>query len=95
MFHFARGLMTRFTFAPGRDSFPAWSPDGGQIAFTSNRTGVFQIYRKDVNGGDEETQMTEGLNSKWTTDWHRDFKQILYFETAPKTQGDLIVVDPE
>ena len=31
--------MTRFTFDPGADAYPIWSPDGNRIVFDSNRKG--------------------------------------------------------
>ena len=42
------GLKT-LTTVPGSDFDPAWSPDGGRIAFTSVRDGNKQIYVLDVN----------------------------------------------
>jgi hypothetical protein len=33
----ARGVLTRLTFDPGRDALPIWSPDGKQVAFSSDR----------------------------------------------------------
>jgi len=42
------GLKT-LTTVPGSDFDPAWSPDGGHIAFTSVRDGNKQIYVLDVN----------------------------------------------
>ncbi|NKB72518.1 MAG: hypothetical protein GKR89_36035 [Candidatus Latescibacteria bacterium] len=36
--------LTRLTDDPGRDSSPAWSPDGSRLAFASNRTGDDEIY---------------------------------------------------
>jgi len=43
------GLMN-LTDTPGEDAQSAWSADGGQIAFASNRDGNWEIYRMDVRG---------------------------------------------
>jgi Tol biopolymer transport system component len=40
----------RLTSDNTRDSSPAWSPDGGQIAFTSLRDRNAQIYVMDFQG---------------------------------------------
>jgi len=47
---FGSERMTRFTFNPQMDTCPVWSPDARQIAFSSDRTGSRQIYRKDAGG---------------------------------------------
>ena len=39
---------TNLTNNPGRDSFPAWSPDGSKIAFGSDRDGNMEIYVMDI-----------------------------------------------
>ena len=36
---------------PGEDYNPAWSPDGSQVGFTSERTGVAQLYAADAVTG--------------------------------------------
>ena len=41
---------TRVTHHPGIDSTPTWSPSGTQIAFTSDRSGLPQIYVVGVDG---------------------------------------------
>ena len=35
---------------PAIDELPAWSPDGRQIAFNSNRSGNFEIYVMAADG---------------------------------------------
>ena len=50
----ARGASTRFTVDPARDDAPAWSPDGKNIAFSSNRSGQLDLYIKPADGSGEE-----------------------------------------
>jgi Tol biopolymer transport system component len=40
----------RLTNDPAQDIFPAWSPDGNKIAFSSNRGGSYEIYTMNANG---------------------------------------------
>jgi Tol biopolymer transport system component len=40
----------RLTDAPGLDGMSAWSPDGGRIAFVSDRDGNWEIYVMDADG---------------------------------------------
>jgi eukaryotic-like serine/threonine-protein kinase len=89
LLEFARSVLTRLTFGTKADSNPVWSPDGRQIAFSSNRSGVLQIYRKDAGGGGQEEQLTSGPNDKYVTDWSRDGKYLLYSQSDPKTSLDL------
>jgi serine/threonine protein kinase len=89
LFDFGRAVMTRLTFGPKDDTLPVWSPDGRQIAFASDRSGEYQLYRKDAGGGGQEEQLTEGPNPKYVGDWSRDGRYLLYNETTPKTGEDL------
>jgi Tol biopolymer transport system component/predicted Ser/Thr protein kinase len=85
----SRDAMTRFTFDGKASDSLAWSPDGKQIAFASDRTGTSQIYRKDAAGAGSEVQLTSGPNEKLPTDWSRDGKFLLYTESDPKTVQDI------
>ncbi len=44
----------RRTDAAVRDTSPRWCPDGGSIAFISNRAGERRIYRIDTGGGEAQ-----------------------------------------
>jgi Tol biopolymer transport system component len=89
LLEFARNTWTRFTFDPMTDRDPVWSPDGRQIAFSSDRSGSYQLYRKDSGGAGQEEQLTSGLGNKQLTDWSGDGRFLLYYEIGGKTASDL------
>ena len=76
----ARGVPSRLTSDPDRDSDPVWSPDGKEIVFASNRGGVPGLYRKAVDGSSVETLIDklDGVRTVVPSDWSRDGKYILY-----------------
>jgi hypothetical protein len=70
------GVSTRFTFNPGADSQPVWSPDGRYVAWQSrqNQNDPWALYRKaaDGSGADELLGAPKGANN--LTDWtHNGF----------------------
>jgi Tol biopolymer transport system component len=84
------GLRSRFTFDPGADRWPIWSPDGTRLAFSSNRKGQFNLYIRPFAGSGIEELLLESDRDKIPTDWSSDGRYIL-FETRgnPKTQSDV------
>ena len=42
--------LRRLTESRGLDDYPAWSPDGRYLAFTSNRDGNLEIYVQPLDG---------------------------------------------
>lgn len=61
----------------GRDSSPAWSPDGKTIAFLSSRSGTSQVYLLSMEGGEAEplTKLSTGAD---LVKWSPDGKLILF-----------------
>lgn len=49
--------------APGIDVSPTWSPDGGQIAFSSERSGGLQVYVMSSKGGDARRVTFQGSHN--------------------------------
>ena len=84
-----RGGKTRFTVDAAIDEYPIWSPDGTQIAFASNRKGVYDLYLKPSSGARGEQLLLESAQAKFTEDWSRDGRFVLYVEAGAKTGWDL------
>ena len=90
-----RGGMTRLTFDPALDINPIWSPDGLRIAFSSNRTGAFDLYLKPSNGSGAEERLVNSPNTNQprSQDWSSDGRWLLYYEVHPTTGRDLWALD--
>jgi Tol biopolymer transport system component len=85
----ARGTSTRFTFDPARDDNPAWSPDGKNIAFSSNRSGQMDLYTKPADGSGEEKLLLKTDEPKTVERWTKDGRFLLFDSAGPKTSTDI------
>jgi hypothetical protein len=68
----AQRTLTRLTFDPGLQIGATWSPDGRFIAYSSDRGGKFDVWVKQVSGGDPvqvtkgpRLQLAAGLVARW------------------------------
>lgn len=62
------------------ETYPAVSPDGRYVAFSSNRTGNSNIYRLDINSGDQ-LQLTKGPSEEFPA-ISADGKWVIYTATS-------------
>ncbi|HZN00466.1 MAG TPA: protein kinase [Pyrinomonadaceae bacterium] len=74
-----------------RHYWPRWSPDGQRIAFSSRRTGDYELFimNRDGSGVRQLTQSAGGHYSPWSPDG----RMIAYSIHTPK--NDCIIVDPD
>jgi eukaryotic-like serine/threonine-protein kinase len=80
-----RDTTTQLTVGESTGNFPTWSPDGRQLAFGSNRDGVYNIYLKQSSGAGQETSLVKNDQNKFVMDWSRDGRFLLYGERRPGT----------
>jgi Tol biopolymer transport system component len=76
------GEMTRLTDDPGWDGTPAWSPDGTQIVFASQRdgSGTPVVYIMNADGSDQRP-LTETTYSSYMPAWSPDGARIAFAST--------------
>lgn len=64
--------LVQVTTSTGVDLYPSLSPDGGSIAFSSDRSGRFEIYVRSLAKGGGEVQITsdgmQNLQPSWSPD---------------------------
>lgn len=61
----------QLTLSAGLDAFPALSVDGGRLAYSSDRSGSFEIFVRPVDGGVERPLTSDGqqnIQAAWSPD---------------------------
>ena len=94
--------LTRLTSGVGNNAYPAFSPDGSKIVFTSDRTGTWQVWLMNANGGGQ-TQLTSDPQPKdQVPDWSPDGSKIAYLadthgiaDTVSPSWGDVWVMNAD
>jgi serine/threonine protein kinase/Tol biopolymer transport system component/Flp pilus assembly protein TadD len=74
-----------------RYAWPRWSPDGKRIAFSSRRTGDYELWIVNRDGSDLR-QLTQSSGGHYTP-WSPDGSMIAYSIHAPK--NDCVVMNPD
>jgi Tol biopolymer transport system component/DNA-binding winged helix-turn-helix (wHTH) protein len=69
---------TQLTTTPGLDIFPAFSPDCGVIAYSSLRSGTFELFARQLAPGGREIQITADGAQNLQPAWSPDGKLIAY-----------------
>ncbi len=81
-----RGVTSRFTFDSGWDAGPIWSPDGSQIAFTSNAVGLFDLFAKPSNLAGDPEPLFKSPQPKVPSSWSSDGRFLLFYYATPPSQ---------
>jgi tricorn protease len=74
------GIARPVTMHQAHDTAPVFSPDGQQIAFSSNRHGSYDVFVVPVQGG-KPKRLTFDSASDMVSGWSPDGKQVLFTST--------------
>jgi Tol biopolymer transport system component len=79
---------------------PAWSPDGGRVAFVvqafdkDGGTRRADIWTMDAHGSDLR-RVTDGPGSSWSPSWSPDGTQIAYTRVSPDQMDQIWIMDAD
>jgi Tol biopolymer transport system component len=92
LYDLSRETLTRLTFEGNVNGYPAWTPDGKRIAFSSNKEGPTNIFwiLADGSGGLERLTTSEYNNTP--NSWSPDGQLLAFHENNPTTQRDILVL---
>jgi tricorn protease len=74
------GLARPVTMHEKHEFYPAFSPDGKKIAFSSNRHGKYDVFVVPVEGG-RPTRLTFDSADEYVCGWTPDGKNVLFYST--------------
>jgi Tol biopolymer transport system component/C-terminal processing protease CtpA/Prc len=86
------GTATRLTVHESLDGFSRWSPDGKWIAFTSLRSGNFDVFLIPALGGTAR-QVTFHSASDILNDWSPDGTKLLFYSSRDTRNFTLYSID--
>jgi Tol biopolymer transport system component/DNA-binding winged helix-turn-helix (wHTH) protein len=84
----------RVAVSDGGQSDPAFSPDGKKFAFSSDRSGNWEIYVSDVEGKHPVQLTAFGRGGTGSAKWSPDGKRIV-FDARPGGRAQIYTIDAE
>jgi serine/threonine-protein kinase len=87
-----RGTLSPFTFGPGVDSYPVWTPDGVRLIFMSEREG-FNLLWQAADGTGAAERLTRSRNGQAATGISPDGTRLIFTEYSATTGYDVLQVE--
>ncbi len=91
----AGGIAQQLTHSPGEESWPRFSPDGTEIAFSASYNGNTDLFVMPVGGG-VPTRVSYNSFDDRMVEWHPDGKRLLFAsrrESGRQSYSQLYLVD--
>jgi len=96
VYDWAGDAMSQLTIDAGNDSNPVWSPSGQHIVFTSDRSGVANLYVANSDGTGAVSRLTNSPNVQQVWSFHPSGKFLAFQETSKDISGiDLMILPLE
>jgi eukaryotic-like serine/threonine-protein kinase len=86
-----RGTTTRLMPPTSDDSTAAWSPDGAEVVFASDRAQSFDLYVKPIGQAPERLLLKSSL-WKYPESWSPDGRTLIFSQIDPQSRMDLMTL---
>jgi hypothetical protein len=83
----------QLTMTSSNEAMGAWSPDGSQIVFVTDRDGNYELYVSDADGANARRLTTTPDVDELTPDWTPDGTQIAYAAQLAEGRAQIWVVN--
>src|SRR5262249_25647095 len=83
-FDLARETKSPLKSEPADEVNPTWSPDGSEIAYSSDRRGHRDMYGMSTMGTGQERVLLESSDDKTVLDWSADGEFLFYSVLKPE-----------
>ena len=89
VYDFSSGTLTRVTFEYGDERSPVWTPDGTQLAYTSEPGPIYQMLLKSDSGNSPPEPVFGSEYPRYPYSFSPDGKVLAFVENHPKTGWDI------
>jgi len=92
---FQRGSLPRMMSDPSYERYPVWTPDGEHIIFTSDRSGIANLFRQAANGtgtADQLSDVRDRMNLVAFT-MSPDGRHVVFRGADGRGGSDLMILD--
>ena len=87
-----RSTLTRVTSGPADNTFPAWTPDGRRVVFSSDRAGVRNLFSQAADGTGAIERLTESPNPQIPSAVSADGARVVFTERSRDTGWDVMAL---
>jgi Tol biopolymer transport system component len=87
----AAGTKRQVTSVKGNDNFPVWSPDGRRLAFTSSRSGNYDLYVKTLDPDTPERRVFGAEMPEYPRHWSPNGRHLAYTRAEASRRGLLLL----
>jgi Tol biopolymer transport system component/predicted Ser/Thr protein kinase len=90
-----KGSINRFTFDPGVERWPIWSPDGTQLTYSAGSLPTtVDLYRRAASGAGNTERLTSSPSAQHPMDWSFDGKLLLFTRNETGVGTGLFILVP-